>query len=135
MVTRYFVPAAYLVASLVNLTPIVGVISDMQLLALYDIEQPAQDVALLMRYRAILFGIVGGLILAAVFKQEWRMLAAVAGLTSMLSFVALVFVLDHSSATLTRLAWIDIGASMILASGYLASAKRVGTNSSTGRLS
>ena len=76
---------------LLNFFPVVGTISATQLEMLYGLSFERSDAILLMRHRAVLFGLIGGFILFAAFRPRFQFLAALAGLISMSSFVLLAY--------------------------------------------
>ena len=114
---NYLIASLFVVAGLINFAPISGVFAD-QLNKLYLVGDISTDVELLMRHRAILFGIVGAIILAAAFLPGLRLAATIAGLVSMLSFIALVFAGENSNPNLIQIAWIDVGATLALLLGF-----------------
>lgn len=73
------------------------------------------DLLLLMRHRAALFGLLGGFITVSAFRDEWRNLAAAAGLVSMSSFMLLALPLSSHGEALQRVFWIDAAACLLLA--------------------
>ena len=111
---KYVLPGGLVVAALVNLAPIVGVISAETLVALYGIRLESPDLIILMRHRAILFGLVGSFILLSVFRPVLRPLAITAALASMLSFIALAFLVGDYSQKIANLIAGDLVASVIL---------------------
>lgn len=115
---RFVVIALFLATGIVNLLPVIGVASDAQLTRLYRVDAFDADVALLLRHRAVLFGIVGGLLCAAAFVPALRGAATLAGLASMVSFCVLVLLLEPTNASLIRIAWIDVVASVALLAAY-----------------
>lgn len=76
----------FLVAAAINLAPVVGVLSAERLAALYGLPFTDPTLEILMRHRAVLFGIVGALLVLAAFRPEHQSVAAVAGFVSMLSW-------------------------------------------------
>ena len=85
----FVVAAVFFITGLLNAVPVIGVISADRLQRLYGIPLSDQNLIVLLRHRAVLFGIVGGLLMAAAFVPSLRCAAGVAGLVSMLAFVAL----------------------------------------------
>jgi hypothetical protein len=79
------------------------------------------DLQLLMRHRAVLFGLVGGLLLLAAFKPRLRLVASVLGLLSMASFMLLAWPLQEHGAALQRVFWADAVGCAVLVIGVLAS--------------
>lgn len=106
--------ALFVLVGLVNLLPVIGVMSGERLQAMYRVTLASPDLVLLMRHRAMLLAIVGGLLIAAAFRPELRTAAIVAGFVSMLSFVALAAG-EPVGAALRRVATVDIVASILLA--------------------
>ncbi len=97
-------------AGLINLVPVTGVLSAGQLERLYGL--PVQgDLAILMRHRAVLFGILGGFIVLSAFRPVLRPAACVTGLVSMLSFVALAFLANDYGPALHKVVVADLIAS------------------------
>jgi hypothetical protein len=78
-----------LIAGLLKLYPLIGVLSAAQLAALYGMPFDNPDLVILMRHRAVLFGLLGGLILASAFRRALRPMAIGAGIVSALSFILL----------------------------------------------
>lgn len=109
------VTAAFIVAGLINLYPVIGVLGVATLQSLYGQAFAGDELLLLLRHRAVLFGLLGGLLILAAFKPRLRRLALVAGLVSMLSFIALALPLQAHGAELQRVFWADVIASLLLA--------------------
>lgn len=78
-----------LVTGVVNALPLMGVISGARLQSLYGVTLDDPNLLILMRHRAVLFGLLGGFIIASVFVPGWRPLAIGTALVSMLTFIAL----------------------------------------------
>jgi len=86
---KKFVTGALLIAGVINLYPIVGVFSVDQLAKLYGVSIENSDLVILMKHRAILFGLLGSFIIYSAFRSSIQTLACVAGLVSMLMFIVL----------------------------------------------
>jgi hypothetical protein len=112
---RRVVSALFVIVALVNLLPASGALGAARLEALYGMAFEDAGLVLLMRHRAILFGLVGGLLLAAAVRPALRPTAATLGLGSMLSFVALAWPPGAQGAALQRVFWVDAVASLLLA--------------------
>jgi hypothetical protein len=111
---RRVVTALFVVVALVNLLPVSGVLGAARLEALYGMPFEDAGLLLLMRHRAVLFGLVGGLLLAAALRPALRPTAATIGLGSMLSFVVLALPPGAYGAALQRVFWVDVAASVML---------------------
>lgn len=106
--------ALFVVVALVNLLPVTGLLGAARLEALYGLRFEGADLVLLMRHRAVLFGLVGTLLLVAAFRPALRPVAATVGLGSMLSFVALAWPPGAQGIALQRVFWVDVVASLLL---------------------
>ena len=63
---RWFVMGTLVAAGVIHLLPAVGAAGPTWLARLYDVEVDDPDVVLLLRHRAVLFGMVGAVLLAGV---------------------------------------------------------------------
>ena len=109
-----------LVVGLINLFPLIGVISASQINQLYGIQIDSPDLVVLMRHRAILFGLLGAFIIYSAFRQSLQSVACIAGLLSMMAFVLLAFASGNVNAELNKVALIDAVASIALLSVLIA---------------
>lgn len=110
----WFTPAILGFAGIVNFLPVVGVLSASRVGALYGLTVEGPDLAILMRHRAVLFAIVGSLLIAAAFEPQLRTVAIVAGLVSMVSFIVLAFAEGGYNRNIATVVRVDIVASMLL---------------------
>jgi hypothetical protein len=99
---------ALVVAALIHLLPLPGVLGARQLERLYGVALAQPELVLLMRHRAVLFGVVGGLLAAAVFRPELRPVALTVGLVSAGSFLALALPAGPLSDALQRVVVADV---------------------------
>jgi hypothetical protein len=116
------VRASFVLVGLVNLYPLSGVLGAEALQRLYGhaFDDPAQ--LLLMRHRAVLFGLLGALLVAAAWRPAWRGPATVAGLASMLAFVWLAGAPQQLAPALARVYVADlVGSAWLLVAWWLAS--------------
>jgi hypothetical protein len=117
---RAIVTGLFLLAALVNLLPVVGVLSTSRLEGLYGLVVQDPNLAILLRHRAVLFAIVAGLLGLAAFHPPLRALAISAGLISMLSFVAIAGLVGEYNPLLRRVVLVDVVASLaLIAAGLL----------------
>jgi hypothetical protein len=108
-----------LLASLVNLAPVTGAFSVQRMQAIYGVALQDPNLAILMRHRAVLFGIVGVLLAVSAFHPPLRPVAYAAGLVSMLSFCLIVWLAADVNAELQRVYWIDVAAVVALLGAWL----------------
>ena len=109
------VTGALLIAGLINLYPVVGVFSVDQLTKLYGIPFEGGDLLILMRHRAVLFGLLGAFIIYAAFRQSIQVLACIAGLVSMIAFIALAYASGEFGEALNKAIIADVVGSIALA--------------------
>ena len=72
---RHLVTAALLIVGVIHLLPLAGVLGAERLNQLYGIDASEPNLAVLMRHRAVLFGLLGGFFVLAAFRQAlqgWR---------------------------------------------------------------
>lgn len=113
---KHLVGAAYAAVGLLHLYPALGVLGPRRLEALYGVPVNSPDLELLLRHRAVLFGLLGVLLLAAAWRPSLRGVAVVAGLVSMGSFVMLALPLGHHGPLLERVFRADaVGCAVLLA--------------------
>src|SRR5690349_14833980 len=86
---RHLAAAGVLLMALVHRPPLLGVLGVERLATLYGIDVAGPDLQVLMRHRAVLFGLLGGYQVFAVFRPAHRTAAYVAGLASLGAFLAL----------------------------------------------
>jgi hypothetical protein len=111
---RHLAALMLLLVAFVHLPPLVGVLGPARLQALYGVPVDGPDLAILMRHRAVLFGLLGLYQVWAVFHPEHRTAAFVAGIASLAAFLALAYSTPGRNAKLARVAAID-GVALVLA--------------------
>ena len=119
---RHFATIAFVLAGLLNLYPLIGVLGADNLKSLYGMTVKNADVLLLLRHRAVFFGLLGVLLIYAAFRPAWRRIALIAGLTSMLTFLLLALPLGERSKALQQVFWADLLAVVVLVAGAWLSA-------------
>ncbi|MES2684911.1 MAG: phosphopantetheine adenylyltransferase [Pseudomonadota bacterium] len=111
--------AALLLAGVINALPLIGVLGAERLQSLYAMRFDDPSLRILMRHRAVLFGLLGGAMMAAAFIPHWRVPLAVAGLLSMVGFIVLAQLEGGGSAAIRRVVLADVIASLPLAAALL----------------
>jgi len=106
-------------SSLINLTPAVLALLPQKIATSYGIAVPNQNYELLLRHRAVLFAIVGGILLYAAIQKKYYHLATLLGLISMVSFLLLFYLVDGPiNKELTKVMYIDVLGICILLMGF-----------------
>jgi hypothetical protein len=105
---RHLWTALVLVAAAINLAPVSGAFAPERMAALYGVDLGDPNLSILMRHRAVLFGLVGGLLVAAAFHPPLRTAAYVVGFASMVSFLLIAWMVGGYGAGIRRVALIDV---------------------------
>jgi hypothetical protein len=96
-----------LVAAVINFAPALGLVSPGRMGPFYGIDLDDPNLQILMRHRAILFGLVGGLLFVAAFHPPLRALGYVVGFSSMVSFLLIAWMVGGYNAEIQRVIAID----------------------------
>ena len=92
----------------IHLLPSAGVTGAEQLTALYGSDFSAPDAEILMRHRAVLFGILGTFLLYAAFKPSLQPPALSMAFASVTSFLVLAAIVGDYNEQLRRVARADV---------------------------
>ena len=103
-----------LIAAAINLAPVLGAVLPERMTALYDVNLDDPNLQILMRHRAVLFGIVGGLLLVAAFHPPLRTVGYAVGFSSMLSFLLIAWLVGGYGAAIQRVIVVDIAGILAL---------------------
>ncbi len=117
---RIFVPAMLLVAAVIHLLPVSGVLGADRLTALYGVPMDDPNLEILMRHRAVLFGLLASFLFAAAFSPRLRGMAFGAGFVSVVSFLYLAASADGHNPLIGRVLTADVIALACLAAGFAA---------------
>jgi hypothetical protein len=120
---NWLVALMFLVPAAIHLIPVVGVLGPSQLQSLYGLDFADPSLQVLMRHRAVLFGLVGTLLAVAAFRPALRSTALVAGFGSVVPFLALAHGVDGANAQVMRVAaadWVALGCLAAAAAMYRA---------------
>ena len=104
---RYVVPAALLMVALIHALPLVGVASAGKLETLYGISVRDPNLELLLRHRAVLFGLLAAFLAYAAFDPALHRLAVIAALVSVIAFLILAWQIGNSNAAISRVVLAD----------------------------
>lgn len=114
------VTAMLLVVAVIHLLPLSGVLGAERLQALYGIPVGEPNLAILMRHRAILFGLLGSFLVYAAFRPAVQAAAFGAGFVSVLSFLTLAWSTGGYNDLVARIVAADIVALVSLIAGTAA---------------
>lgn len=97
-----------IVAGLINFAPVVGVFSGARIEGMYGVDLGDPALEILLRHRAVLFGLVGGFMIYAAFRQALHMTAVIGGLVSMAAFLVLYYAAGDQPQALISIVYADI---------------------------
>ena len=107
------------IAGAINLLPSILAFLPQKISKSYGIVVPDVNYELLLRHRAVLFGIVGGLMIYSAITKKIYAISVSIGLISMVSFVILYFLLNGINKELEKVMKADVVAIIILLTGFL----------------
>jgi hypothetical protein len=113
-----------IIVGIIHLLPLSGVLGAERLAGLYGLGFQEPNIAILMRHRAVLFGLLGLFLIYAAFRPAFRLAAFVAGFVSVASFVALAHSIGGYNAEVARVVSADWVALACLAVGAVATVWR-----------
>ena len=93
---------------LINFIPVIGLFSASQITSGYGVELNSLELEILLRHRALLFGLLGGLVLVSLFKSKLQNAALLMSGISMLGFMLLAWPVQGLNEPLARVFWIDV---------------------------
>jgi hypothetical protein len=114
---KYLISATLAVAALIHLLPITGALGPSWLEKLYGLPFGEPNLEILMRHRAVLFGLLGAFLLTAAFRPALQGLAFAAGLASVVSFLYLAWSVGGHNAQIGRVFTADLVALVCLVVG------------------
>jgi hypothetical protein len=96
------------VVGLINFLPLIGVLSGAKIAQTYAVELASNDLIILMRHRALLFGLVGGFVLYSIFEPQFQTAALTMAGISMLGFLVIMYSVGGYNASINKVAMVDI---------------------------
>ncbi len=112
--------ALIVLVGIIHLLPLAGIMGASKLASLYGITLSDNNLTLLMRHRAVLFGLLGVFMIYAAFRPPLIPIAVFAGLVSVLSFLLLAELEKPVNEALHRVVLVDWVAAicLVLAGGF-----------------
>jgi hypothetical protein len=114
------VSAMLVVIAIIHLMPLAGVLGAERLASLYGLSFDDPNLAILMRHRAVMFGILGVFFLFAAIRPAVQVLAFVVAFASIVSFLWLAWSTGGYNARVGRVVTADIVALVCLAIAIVA---------------
>lgn len=117
---KWIVSASLVIVAVIHLMPLVGVAGPERLATLYGVRIDDPNLQLLMRHRAVLFGLLGTFLLVAAFRPQWQALAFVVAAVSVISFLWLALGSKPYNAQVARVVTADVVALIAIVAGAAA---------------
>lgn len=95
------------VVGLVNFAPLLGVVSAQKLESAYGITLNSNDLIILMRHRALMFGLLGGFVLVSAFFAVYQIPAMIMAAVSMVGYAILVHSVGDYNPSIHKVLVID----------------------------
>jgi hypothetical protein len=111
---KLLVPIALALVALLHALPLAGVLGAAKLSALYGVDARDPALELLLRHRAVLFGLLAAWLAYAAWRPELRGLGLIAGLVSVASFLLLGLQAGPLTPPLATVFKLDIAALLLL---------------------
>ena len=96
-----------IVVGIINLLPALGVVSAEAQERSYRVTLASNDLAILMRHRALLFGLIGGFVLVSAFVSMYQLPAMVMAGVSMVGFVLLAYSVGDYNPAIHKVMIVD----------------------------
>ena len=117
---RLIVPAVLVLVALIHALPIMGVLGAAKLSQLYGIPVQEANLELILRHRAVLFGLLAAFLAYAAVRPELHRIALGAGFVSVISFLVLAHPSASLNTALTTIVRADWVALVLLVVGAMA---------------
>ena len=117
-------PIGLVAAGIINLLPVTGVAGASWLRSLYGFEIANADLEILLRHRAVLFGVIGFLLIAAAFRPGLRSVAVLVAGASMASFIVIALFVGGYGPAITKIVIADLIGLLALVPAVLKPAPR-----------
>lgn len=123
---RFVVPVVLVLVAVIHALPLLGVLGADQVARLYGISAPDPNLELLLRHRAVLFGLLAAFLAYAAVRPELHRAALAAGFVSVVSFLVLSHLVGDYNAALATVVRVDWIALVLLVAGAVAHALKRG---------
>ena len=117
-VLKYLVPLSLIVVGIIHLAPLSGLSGGERLNALYGVTVSGPELSILMRHRAVLFGLLGVFCIYAAARPALQLVALIAGFISVTSFLFLAYASEGYNEEIRRVVVADLVAAAFLVIGF-----------------
>ncbi len=117
---KHVVTAMFVIVAVIHLLPLSGVLGSERLASLYGLAFDEPNLEILMRHRAVLFGLLGAFLLVAALRPALQVFGFVAGFVSVVAFLWLTWSVGGANAQVARVVTADAVALACLLVGFTA---------------
>ncbi len=118
--SKHLLAVSLAIVGIIHMMPVAGVFGVERLNVLYGLSIDDPNLAILMRHRAVLFGLLGVFCLVAAARQSLQLIALVAGAISVFSFLVLTYATGGYNDEVGRVVTADWIAAAFLIIGFAA---------------
>ena len=104
---RFILPIMLVVVGIIHILPLSGVLSAARLFELYGMTFDDPNLEILMRHRAVLFGLLGIFLICSAFMPSLQLPALIAGFLSVVSFLYLSYTVGGYNEQVNRIVIAD----------------------------
>ena len=105
---KILIAVMFVIVGVIHILPLVGMFGSERLSALYGLRFDEPNLLILMRHRAVLFGLLGAYLVYAAFQPAQQRLALVGAWISVLSFLCFAWQSGGYNAAIARVVWVDV---------------------------
>ncbi len=116
---RFIIPAMLVAVGIIHILPLSGVLSATRLFDLYGITFDDPNLEILMRHRAVLFGLLGMFLISSAFLPNLQLAALITGFVSVVSFLYLAYSVGGYNDQVNRIVTADKAALVCLLVGSI----------------
>ncbi len=116
---RFIIPAMLVAVGIIHILPLSGVLSATRLFDLYGITFDDPNLEILMRHRAVLFGLLGMFLISSAFLPNLQLAALITGFVSVISFLYLAYSVGGYNDQVNRIVTADKAALVCLLVGSI----------------
>lgn len=117
---EHLISLMLVVVGIIHLLPVTGALSRERVQALYGLHVEDPSLEILLRHRAVLFGLLGAFLIVAAFEPAWQTPAFIAGWVSVVSFLQVVRSVGRCTPQIRRVVIADVLALGCLVIGSIA---------------
>lgn len=102
------VPGLLILVGMINIIPVFGLFSDEAINRAYGLAINDPNLVVLLRHRALLFGLIGGFVLYSIFVPQVQAAALVMSAISMVGYLVLFLLISDTNQQLFTVARFDL---------------------------